>query len=313
MPTPIPIYFNNSSLPSLTCPRRYVLTHAKGLRYARSDSQQLGTAFHHYMKVIDDTDQLSTLIMFPSKQPPARTLKAVAEHHLARLATIALRVHAQLGPAAVREQFFKINTAAKLLSFTLPDTHTLDDTGTLDRADRLRLGMHGEYLVITDYKTTHKNLSSGDFHMGYKLTSQFLFYATALRYAARTNQLPESYAEFKDLLLDNRIAARHVFVNHTDKAAERPEKDQIMILDPVIFSAEQLDEFELLFSQKRDLAVFLHLNPHLARKEGMLVGGCWGCPFQSICVLGNELAENNAIENWPLGRSTYDPTHQNDE
>lgn len=305
------IYFNNSSLPTLKCPRRFVLQNVHGLKFVKPDHFRIGSVFHHYMRVIEPSDSAFTLTLFPNKKAPDHLTSTIRECDVTRLADLAVRASQLMEPneTAVREQFFSFDSTSLIQTpFDRPaDTQVLD-AGTLDRLELVSTPL-GKFAMITDYKTTHTKLNSGDFHVNYKLQSQFLFYGSRLRYAARTGQLPEVYKPFEAELADSRIMARHLFVNHTDKAAENPQRDQLMLCQPSILPVDQLDEFDNLFAQERDLAVFLHTRPELSPKKGMMNGSCYGCPFQQICLLANPKLEAEAIERWPLGRAPYDPRH----
>lgn len=310
-------YFNNSGLPILDCSRRYVFQYVHGLRYVKSQYLLTGNLFHWLMKNIRPGDSLVNFAMFPDRKPPAKLTDNLPDYQVTRIIDIALRATALLaansGTNVVQEQFFSVASTNRLVTdFPKPSEFQVLDTMTADRGEIMTFPALGEYFVITDYKTTHKRLSDADFHMGYKLSGQFLFYATVLRYAARTGQLSPAYQPFADLLQRSRIAARHLFANYTDKAAEKPQTDQLMLMQPTILSEETLDQFEHIFSQKRDIAAFLTANPHLANPEGIARSKCYGCPYQSICAMGNPLLVETAVKSWPLGSAPYDPTHSDD-
>lgn len=308
------IWFNNSSLPSLlNCPRQYVYRHVYGLRYIKDPSLQIGSAFHHYMKVVDKGDNLLSLSMFPDKKLPPKLSEAIAEQTQVRLATLALRTHSLLetGQPFVRETFCSFDTS-RLLNpavITLPPDYRIMDALTLDRGEQVTLGMNGPYFLITDYKSTHKPLKSADLHTSYRLASQLRFYATALIYAAQNNLLPPEFKPYAELLSDGRVATRYVYVNYTDKAAEK-DSDQIFVCDPHIYGQAELDAFRAQVADRRLLAAFIGTNPHLAQKDGIMSGACFKCPYSSICLLGNPMLEATAVDTWPLGRAPYDPTHQ---
>lgn len=307
------IWVNNSSFPSLlNCPRQYVYRVIYGLRYIKDPSMTIGSGFHHFMSVVQDEDVPAILELVRSL--PDKIKNVLPNAQITRLADLAVRTHQRLrtGEPFVRETFVEIDTASLLNPdvIQLPDNVRIRDAMTLDRGEVVRLGINGEYFLLTDYKTTHKPLQRADLHIGYKLSSQLRFYAKTLIFAARTGQLPATLEPYTELLKDGRIATRYVYVNYTDKAAEKPQ-DQIYVGDPVLYTPDELDTFTKQVNDRRMLAAFIALNPQHAHKDGIMSGACYKCPYTSICLLGNPVLEQTAVENWALGRAPYDPTHQN--
>lgn len=306
------IWLNNSSLaPLLNCPRQYVYRTIYGLRYARDISLNIGLAFHHFMRVVEPGDN-ETMLLFV-KPPDKPIADAVANLTMQKLATLAIRLHSELpqNDTVLREQFLSVNTSALLNPdvIKLPADTEVRDALTLDRTEVVTLGNNGPYLLLTDYKTTHKPVAHSDNHVMYSLSSQLRFYLTRLRYAAATGQLPAAFQPYAELITAGRIATRYIYINYTDKAVK--PSDQIFICEPRTYTQDELDTFVSQVDDRRMLAAFLGLNPHLANKDGIMTGACFKCPYQSICLLGNPGLEQTAVQNWPLGRAPYDPTHQN--
>lgn len=306
------LHFNNSGLRDMACSRKYSLIHTHGLRFIRNDAMLIGSAFHHYMQVFEPGDSVATLRLFPHKHPSSKLLSALSDVHLTRLADLACRASALLPQQPhIKEHFFSFDSTDLLQPlFTPPTPLQVLTTGTIDRAEVMDLPFAGPTLVLTDYKTTHKKLSDGDFHLDYQLQSQFPFYATALIHAQSRGALPPAYQPFASLIAEQKLAKRYLFCNYTDKAAENPGRDDLFLQPPSLITREELQQFSDLFDQRRALAAFIHTSPSLAQKDGILNGTCYGCPFRQICALNNNDKEAQAIADWSLGRAAYDPTHQ---
>jgi hypothetical protein len=301
------IWFNNSSIPRLGCGRQFVLKNVFGLRTYPSNSMAAGSAFHHWMRVVEPTDLPFTLLAL--KPLPPTMSEQISTEASQRAATLACEASALLGYGPhVRETFFAFNTGECLLNpGWLPADHVVMDAGTLDRCEVMRVSGY-DHAVITDYKTTHKKLSNGDLHASYTLAGQLKFYAAALRRAARAGQLAGTpFAPYQDLFAQGFIARRYLFVNNTDKA-EKPT-DRLFLQPPAIISNDELDEYDLMLATMRDMFVYYHTQPQQAMKTGQLAGLCWSCAFTSICLSPNETSAQHAIETWSLGRSPFNPEH----
>lgn len=311
IPTPAkPFYFSNSSVGWMKCQRRYVLQMVYGLRVPAETSWNIGSVFHHYMRLLKPGDNLMYVLMLPVYKPKDTILGGVPEHLVTRLAHLAISITDQLGTPIngpiVKEQF---------LDDAGPDDLGATWVGTPDRLELMRLAGGVEYLVITDYKTTHKSVRDPALQMGYRLQSQFSMYALLLlRVLLNTPERFPALAPFQDAVSQGNIASRHIFITHAEKAfAEGSKEPQFAIMNPTPLEVNELAVMRTMFQEKEELASFLHVHPHLAHKDGMLTGSCWGCPFQQICSLKNAQLEETAIERWPLGRAPYEPTHGNTE
>ncbi len=305
------IWFNNSSIPRLSCGRQFVLKNVTGLRTLPSNSMAFGSAVHHWMRVIEPNDVEFTLLALKPLAPKLSEQISTDQAH--RAASLAVMAANQLGfESHVREEFFAFNTSSHLLNPDwLPAGYAVMDAGTLDRCEVMRIAGY-DHVVITDYKTTYKKLSNGDLHSGYMLAGQLKFYAAALRRAARAGQLAgTSFEPYQDLFAQGFIARRYVFINSGDKA-EKPT-DRLFVQPPGIITNEELDEYDIMLSTMRDMFVYYHTQPQQAMKTGQLSGVCYGCDFKPICLSPNEASAQHAIETWAYGRSAFNPEHTDHE
>jgi len=291
------IKLDNSALEDMVCSRRYVYRCVYGANKPPEPSLRYGKLFHAYMKYIDGTD-LGIFMTGPMTAPKWKTpeLDALREHVpeniQLQLAMHAVSVHEMLNAELThgkREGFF---------SYPHPTVEGVDICGTLDLSNYLE--SNSGILLINDYKTTGKKID-GDLIMSYKLKSQLFFYAVAKQYMALND--PTNNSLVADAIRSGRIARRYIIVSYKEIG---PRGIHIGEIEPI--HKDVLAEYNALIAEKAAIAKFLHENPAASTRDGMTNGGCYFCPFKSVCSRNDPAAEAQAIAAWPYGFSPYDPS-----
>lgn len=169
--------------------------------------------------------------------------------------------------------------------------------GTVDRIIMLPSGI----LCLTDYKTTSA-WQKAPFLNGYKISSQLIFYAWALRFL---KNMPEA-TKYHTLDVE-RIATRidAVFVAK-DKPAE------FRSTDVTIFSDDKFADFELVL-RKQVKELVEHTEAGYAPREGLYNGNCDSgipfpnkCPFYYACAASDPSIEQQVLER-TFRKNLYNP------
>ena len=285
---------DNSLLEDMVCSRRLVYRAVLGLRKPLEPALRYGKLFHAFMQYIEPDD----LAMFMAPPMPLADKWNTPEFIALRdqvppLVQMQLAVHActvrdQLaqGELATREGFFK---------FAHPTVEDVDVCGTLDRREWYEpLGA----VLIRDFKTTGKPINS-DLLDSYRLKSQLFFYAATQRMMMRgrapTNKIEEA-------ILAGRIAREYIIVNYKDNSARG-----VMFTGPELIHTTVLDEYEALIEERAHVLRFIAQNPNKSTRDGMTNGGCFFCPFKSICSANDPDKEAHAAAHWQYGMAPYNP------
>jgi len=289
-----PFYLNNSSFPYLTCSKRYHLQVVQGLKTPPGGNKYTaaGIAFHKMMQIIgtEACPDINLWLLFARDKLPEK-ITSIPETQALQLGRMAQRIyteHPELFADCRRELHFE---------YHLPEDANANSafkpyrTGTIDL---LTYDPTSDTVIITDYKTTAKPID-GNLITSYALTSQRFYYQLAVYYL---NNLPAHYIS---AIKSHRLAWRYCFVS--------AEKDEYHLAQPQLVNLIEQETFFRLFREKALLADYIHNDPTLAVKEGILNGSCWRCPFTSICTAETE---DNLITNWPYGTAPYNPKHQDD-
>lgn len=292
-------YFNNSSLPWLTCAKQYDFRVVKGLLPPPGGNKYTagGLAFHKMMQLVGTPDcpNINTSVLF-NRANLHEKIRSIPEPLALQYAQLAQQIYDehpelylpgshlrefQFGYQLEQDRFHNYEARQEPVQATR--------TGTIDL---ITLTPDG-FVDILDYKTTSKPLD-GSLINSYKLSSQRHFYTLALYHA----DLPSQY---KEAISQHRLRFHYLFVH--------AEKNQYFLQPPALVDLKELEGFALLFNEKALYAAAIHADPTLAVKEGILSGLCWKCPFSSICLADDE---EYLINNWPYGSKPYNPSHQDE-
>lgn len=294
------IYFNNSGLDELACPRRYLYRVIKGARTLKSPELSIGKIFHAFMRDVKPGESIFDLLTLRAPPEGSKDLSPTTLHTLADLACQLAAQPNVFHPIHYRELFFSFdNTEAvrSLSPYPFPAELTLNYCGT---TDVLSYDPEEDCAVVTDYKTTKKDMNA-EFYTSYSLKSQPFFYILALIKAAALGLLPNVDKAILLALMRRRVKFRYIFVNYVRQSYD--------VRIPQYLNDATLEAMEKSFEEKAALAAFLHCNPtfQVASKDGMFSNHCYFCAFKRVCALQDPQAEEDAMEKWPLGFATYNP------
>lgn len=298
----ITVYFNNSLLEDLPCARRYSLKAIKGAVIPRDPNLKRGSIFHKYAEIVTNTSNAFDLALVS----PPKIAAGMEQNDRTLLVNQVLTARDKgfIKTDAAREFFFELDET-DLLEPELQSNVKLLRVGTIDQ---MSYDIAEDFVNLEDHKTT-KSYINAEFELTYKLKSQPLFYITAIQELARRNS-----PELLKVLGENgmiaaragRIRWRYIFHSIVTYKSQ-PTQYQI-------FHDDELAAFLRMLAEKRNLAAFYHLNPHLAdTKDGIMSNHCYFCKFKQICALQDPAKEQDAIEKWRFGFAPYDPKHKSDE
>lgn len=286
------ILLDNSALEEMVCSRRYVYRCVMGANKPSEPSLRYGKLFHAYMKYIDNSD-LSIFMAGALLAPKWNTdeFKELRQQ-IPDTIQLQLAVHACTVFSLLEEEL-KTSKREGFFRYPHPMVEGVDICGTMD----LRGYREPGRVLITDYKTTGKPIN-GDLLMSYKLKSQLFFYAVASMYGLD----PKDNSLAADAIRKGLISRRYIIVNYKDNSKHGVHIGEI---EPI--HIDVLKEFESFIHEKALVAKFLHEHPEASTRDGMSNGGCFFCPYKSVCSKHDPTAEANAIKAWPYGFSPYNP------
>lgn len=301
-PSPLIFYFNNSSIPLLTCSRQYKYRVIDGAKPSPFKAKHfvIGLAFHHFMKLIGTQPKgrsapldLITLMADQSLwYPDAKSLPNSFVMQLAVAAENMYKSQPNLFRDCIRERFIEFDAPTDMPETIQPRYCLTSDLISYDQAS--------DTVLVTDYKTTKDKLD-GAIVAKYNLSAQRFYYECRLvDIAADPNNtiLPPHY---KDAINKQRLKFGYWFYSHTE--------DKDFLAPHTYTDFNRLAEFRPLFEEKLQLATYLHLNPSQTVKEGVLLNACRMCEYSSICGLHNDKNEAEQFAKWPYGFAKYYPKH----
>jgi len=290
------IYLNNSSLEYLGCTRRYVYQVVRGAVVPKEMPLHIGTLFHAYMRDISSGDAAITLAgPLAVNRFAAEKANVPDENIQLVLADLACQARDQIALAD--------DTTNREMWFEFPITVTIDGEPvdvTVAGTSDLR-SLEAGHACISDYKTTKKKIDA-DLLVNYSLKSQLFFYAASMHLLRSLGRVAtDKMSDFWDAVKVGAISRRYIYASYTQK--------KVMVGAPEPISSDTLNQFIRLIDEKAHLAAYLHKYPERSTKDGMTTGGCYWCPFKSICTLHEPRLEARAIDAWYLGFQPYNPKH----
>lgn len=295
-------FVNNSSFSYLSCTLRYKRLVVDGARRTKTSKPELlgGLLFHDLMARISEK-QDGMYFSVIEKPKHADKVKPELVPKYIQLADKIFQEHPDWFKDCRREQvctyhFTTVEHNGKSIDVSLSFT---PDLMYYDEALNC--------VVIRDYKTTSKPIN-GQFFIDYALKSQPLFYQLALIWGAIQESNPLNLPpHWIKAIIEERLMFGYVFVNCAGA------ESTYVVQPPRFVNTLLLKSFQRVLSEKIHLAAALHLDPSLAIKEGIFLGTCTYCEFQSICSMNDEEREEKAYKSWPLGFKPYDPNHKDNE
>lgn len=284
-------YINNSSLPLLTCSRRYYLTVGRGLKLPPGGNKftTIGLAFHELMAAAKNGE--STAIKGLTPPDESTFMAKITPTQRAQVAMLAEKIlteHPEMfGEDSLRERWFEI----PLADTAGEPSHQPVLCGTIDH---ILYDPADDAAIITDYKSTAKPLDAG-LESSYTLTFQRWFYIIS---AGLDDTLPDN---IKLALSKDRIKFRYCFANY--------ETNTYLLQTPEWVDVNELAKARELLMDKVLLAQAIVSTPTLAIPDGVTTGACYSCAFKSICLAKNPADAQAFMDNWYLGYKPYYPRH----